>query len=651
MMVLVASGAAGVTMATDDYAAPSASEQTLSDLVQQVKSWNCSEAVQQEMVLRIQQMNELSKENVDVLAETGAISSVQDEARKKIKELCMNILASNQLGQLLRDCVNGSDQTLARKKVEMLFKYCDVDITQANLVELAPAMKEFQDSVRTEDPAAKAVDHCYYGHHNQYDLRDYYSVWQKKSVGELKSELKILQDIVEDHTVYPWVKWFYKKVKTDLINEIILKEPSFYDDPMMGLEKYSISTKAQKAVDAWKKKTEADEKTAKESAKEAEGHRRKTMAMGALVNEYEKKYRQNEYGDVEAEFKEREMSERESLQQAYSEKSFDDLVKFLKTLSSEKKKYEKSSDPYGLYRLRNHWIKIQRDEAETALLQKLTQAKPDDYQTLYDDHYDDNLGFSNKLYSAFEKRKSQIKAHLVKMYQKMTSGELLKLEKKLGKEKYSTNLMEIKINQVKLDALKKSKKTQSQGDGPVHSVKPDVMGSRPYDYANHAVAWTNEEQDQSDRNWSDDDDQEPMKPIKPAANKTMKPSKPSANKRRGLRKSSAKKSAPPRQIRHWSNDDDDDILAWTNEEQDQSDRNWSDDDDQEPMKPINLRGKKGSTNKANTSKSSAKKGAVSRGRSNSAIKSPPKKSAAKTTARRRSKSPVKSRVNKGVSAE
>ncbi|MBM3631868.1 MAG: hypothetical protein FJX00_02675 [Alphaproteobacteria bacterium] len=464
ILMLLLCGMPMITTATDQgAAAPAASERSLSDLVQQGKGSGCPEDVKEEMVRRIQAMIELSKENVEALAEMGSISlHLKNAAMEKIKELCTKILASNQLGQLLRDCVNGSDQSLARKKVEWLFTYCDVNITQANLVELAPSMKEFQDHVRATDPAAKAVNDCYDRHHNNYDLRDYYSVWQKKPVEELKAELKILQDIVEDHTVYASVKLFYNNVQEDLINGIILKEPIFYDDPMMGSKKSSISVKAKKAVDAWKKKTEADEKTAKESAKEAASKARKTLPMMDLVNEFEKKYRQYEHGDVEAEFKEREMSELENLKKDYQNKSFDDLKAWHKSLCAEKKKYEKSSDPYGLYRLRTHWIKMQQEEAETALLEKLNGLKPEDYQALYDDNYDDNLGFSLKIDSAFEKRKSEIKADLVKMYQNISDAERSKLEKKWGKEQYSTNLMKRLISRVTLEALEKVKKNQAK---------------------------------------------------------------------------------------------------------------------------------------------------------------------------------------------
>ncbi len=467
MVLMVYYGGAGVIMATDQDAAPSAvalSERTLSDLVDQVKIGIRDNSVKKELRSRIEKMSELSQENVDVLSGVASWYSLPgDAAKKKIKELCMKILASNQLGQLLRDCSNGSDKVLARKKVEMLFTHCDVDITQANLVELAPAMKAFQDNVRTEDPAAKAVDHCYYGHHNKYDLRDYYSVWQKKPVEELKAELKMLQDIVEDHTVYDWVKWFYKKVKTDLINEIILKEPSFYNDPALGSDKYSISVKAQKAVDAWQKKTEADEKIAKESAKEAEGKKRKTMPMGELVKEFEQGYKNHAYGDAEAEFKEREISERENLQKDYQNKSFDDLKTLQKTLGAEKKKYKKSSERHGFYRLRNQWIALQLDEAGNALLEKLNDAKPEDYQTLYDDNYNDNRDFSNKICSAIEKREAEITSELVQTYQKLSDAEISKLVEKLFKEVYSTNKMKVTINLFIINAIEKAQKKQIKG--------------------------------------------------------------------------------------------------------------------------------------------------------------------------------------------
>ena len=125
MSLMMTCGAAGVTMATDqDATAPALSERPLSDLVQQVKSGGYPEDVQKEMILRIEKMSELSKENVDALE--GALSSgngsLTGAAEVKIKKLSMNILTSNQLGQLLRDSANGSDKVLARKKVEMLFK-------------------------------------------------------------------------------------------------------------------------------------------------------------------------------------------------------------------------------------------------------------------------------------------------------------------------------------------------------------------------------------------------------------------------------------------------------------------------------------------------------------------------------------------------
>jgi hypothetical protein len=470
MMVLVAS--AGVTVATEQDAPPAVlSERSLLELVQQTKDWSCPEDVKEETIRRIQAISELSQENVDALSEVASSYSLpgKNQAKTKIKELCMKILASNQMGQLLRDCVHGSDQSFARKKVQMLFTHCDVDITQANLVELAPAMKAFQDYVRADDPAAKAVDDCYYGHHKKYDLRDYYSVWQKKPVEELKSELNILQDIIEDHTVYAWVKWFYGKVQTDLINEIILKEPSFYHDPALGTKKHSISEKAKKAVDAWKKKAEADKKT-------EETNKRKNSSMQDLVNAFEQGYRQHKYTDAETAFTEREMSERENVQKEYSAKSFDDLISLLKTLGVEKKKYGESSDPHGFYRLRNKWIKMQWDEAETALLEKLKDAKPEDYQTLYDDHYDDNLGFSNKIDSAFEKVTDKVKADLVQTYQNMSDAERSKLEKKWGKEKYSTNRMKRLISRVTLEALEKVKKNQAKN---VNSGQGAVLGQVP----------------------------------------------------------------------------------------------------------------------------------------------------------------------------
>ncbi len=455
MMLLVTCGATGVTVATDqDEAAPAASERPLSDLVQQVKSWYSPVDVKEEIKRRIETMAELSKENMDALvgvARGAPDESLSSTAKAKIKELCMNILTSNQLGQLLRDAATGSDQTLARQKVEMLFTYCDVNITQANLVELAPSMKEFQDHVLAADPAANAVNECYYSHYKKYDLRDYYSVWQKKPAEELKAELKILQDIIEDHTVYTWVKWFYDNVQKDLINEIILKEPSFYDDPMIESQKSNISVKAKKAVDA-----------AKASAKEEESKTRKTLPMMDLVNEFEKKYGTHKYADAETAFKEKEMSERENLKKDYQNKSFDDLKAWHKSLCAEKKKYGKSADPHGLYRLRNHWIKMQQEEAETALLEKLNGLKPEDYQALYDDNYDDNLGFSNKIYSAFEKVTDKIKADLVQTYQNMSDAERSKLEKKWGKEKYSTNRMKGLISRVTLEALEKVKKNQAK---------------------------------------------------------------------------------------------------------------------------------------------------------------------------------------------
>ena len=484
MALMLSCGAAGVTMAGSYNAAPppdaALSQQPLSNLLDQVKSGSCPEDVQKEMISRIRAMSELSQENVDALAEalSSRHGSLTGLAKVKIKELCMKILQSNQLGQLLRDSANGSGKVLARKKVEMLFKYCNVDVTQANLVELAPSMKEFQDNIRADDPAAKALDHCYYGHHNKYDLRDCYPVWQKKSVEELKAELKILQDITEDHTVYDWVKWFYKKVQTDLINEIILKEPGFYDDPMLRSKKHSISEKAKKAVDAWEKKKGADEKTAKESEKEAESKRRKNISMLDLVNEFEQGYRHYKYADAEIEFKEREFSEREILEKDYQSKSFDDLVKLHKNLCAEKKKYQRSSDASGLYRLHNHWITIQRDEAEDVILEKLNDAKPENYQALYDDNYDDNYGFSNKIYSAFQKRKDQIKATLVQTYQNMSDAERSKLVKKLGKEVRSKGRMKKAISRLRLEALAKVKKNQTKNASSDKGVAPEVLGLR-----------------------------------------------------------------------------------------------------------------------------------------------------------------------------
>jgi hypothetical protein len=461
MMALMAS--AGVTVATDQDAAPAAlSERSLSDLVQQAaRTRSYTVDVKDEIKKRIQAISELSQENVDALIETleGISSELRIFTRKKVRELCMKILTSNQMGQLLRDCVNGSDQTLAQKKVEMLFTYCDVNITQANLVELAPAMKAFQDHVRADDPTAHAVDFCYDQHYKNYDLRDYYSVWQKKPVDALKSELNILQYIVEDHTVYPSVKLFYKKVQTDLINEILLKDPSFYN--ALGSEKYSISVKAKKAVDAWEKKTAADKKT-------SETNKRNNSSMQDLVSEFEKKRGTCEYADAETAFTEKEMSERDNLQKEYSAKSFQDLKTLHKTLCAEKKKYKNSADPYGFYRLRNKWIEMQLDEAETALFEKLKDAKPEDYQTLYDDHYDDNLGFSNKLYSAFEKVTDKVKADLVQTYQNMSDAERSKLEKKCNKERFSTNLMKSTINRTAAQALEKVKKNKAKNGVPLY---------------------------------------------------------------------------------------------------------------------------------------------------------------------------------------